>query len=112
MLKTSIPKLIQGLASVECAQLAASSASPSMVKTIMISTIAYWDRVAVPRENSARARSWSSTTAMTCPPIMPGTSIVALVEGPRATAQLFYQFDPLFHDNMIFSYHPRSDTQG
>ena len=35
--------------------------------------------------------------------------IVATVEAPRASAQLFYQFDPLFHDNMIFSYHPRSD---
>ena len=55
---------------------------------------------------------WVNDTYLHGRPIMPGTSIVAFVEGPRAAAQLFYQFDPLFHDNMIFSYHPRSDTQG
>jgi len=55
---------------------------------------------------------WVNQTYLHGRPIMPGTSIVAIVEGPRAAAQLFYQFDPLFHDNMIFSYHPRSDTQG
>jgi len=53
---------------------------------------------------------WTNETYLHGRPVMPGESIVALVEGPRAAAQLFYQFDPLFHDNMIFSYHPRSDT--
>ena len=28
------------------------------------------------------------------------------MESPRAAAQLFYQFDDLFHDNAIFSPHP------
>ena len=55
---------------------------------------------------------WTNQTYLHGRPIMPGSSIVAIVEGPRAAAQLFYQFDPLFHDNIIFSYHPRSDTQG
>ncbi|EDZ67916.1 hypothetical protein NOC27_1243 [Nitrosococcus oceani AFC27] len=34
---------------------------------------------------------------------------MAYTEAPRASAQLFYQFDPLFHDNAIFSFHPSSD---
>ena len=55
---------------------------------------------------------WTNATYLHGRPIMPGGTIIAIVEGPRAAAQLFYQFDPLFHDNMIFSYHPRSDTQG
>lgn len=54
---------------------------------------------------------WSNQTYLHGRPVFPGESITAIVEGPRAAAQLFYQFDPLFHDNMIFSYHPRSDTQ-
>jgi hypothetical protein len=55
---------------------------------------------------------WTNETYLHGRPVFPGQSIVAIVEAPRAAAQLFYQFDPLFHDNMIFSYHPRSDTQG
>jgi hypothetical protein len=55
---------------------------------------------------------WTNETYLHGRPVFPGDSITAIVEGPRASAQLFYQFDPLFHDNMIFSYHPRSDAQG
>lgn len=55
---------------------------------------------------------WTNQTYLHGRPVFPGGSITAIVEGPRAAAQLFYQFDPLFHDNMIFSYHPRSDTHG
>ncbi len=32
--------------------------------------------------------------------------MTATIEAPRAAAQLFYQFDDLFHDNAIFSPHP------
>jgi hypothetical protein len=53
---------------------------------------------------------WVDQTFMHGRPVAASASIVANVEAPRAGAQLFYQFDPLFHDNMIFSYHPRSDT--
>lgn len=52
---------------------------------------------------------WVDQTYMHGRPVPPNSSIVANVESPRAGAQLFYQFDPLFHDNMIFSYHPRAD---
>ncbi len=52
---------------------------------------------------------WVDDTYFHGRPVSPHTSIIASVEAPRASAQLFYQFDPLFHDNMIFSYHPRSD---
>jgi len=31
-----------------------------------------------------------------------------MIEAPRASAQVFYQFDDLFHDNAIFSPHPKS----
>ena len=55
---------------------------------------------------------WTDQTYLHGRPVFPGESITATIEGPRAGAQLFYQFDPLFHDNMIFSYHPRSDTHG
>ena len=53
---------------------------------------------------------WVDQTYFHGAPVAPGTSLVAEVEAPRASAQLFYQFDPLFHDNMIFSLHPRSDA--
>jgi len=53
---------------------------------------------------------WVDSTYFHGRPVHPGRSIVANVEAPRAGAQLFYQFDPLFHDNMIFSLHPRSDS--
>ena len=55
---------------------------------------------------------WVDDTYLHGRPVPGGESITATVEGPRASGQLFYQFDPLFHDNMIFSYHPRSDAQG
>ena len=35
--------------------------------------------------------------------------VSANVELPRAAGQVFYQFDDLFHDNMIFSPHPLSE---
>jgi hypothetical protein len=34
--------------------------------------------------------------------------ISAEIEAPRASGQVFYQFDDLFHDNAIFSPHPTS----
>jgi hypothetical protein len=54
-------------------------------------------------------RYWVDYTYFHGRPVLGNNSIVAEIEAPRAGAQLFYQFDPLFHDNMIFSYHPRSD---
>lgn len=53
---------------------------------------------------------WVDQTYFHGMPVPPGGSIIAEIEAPRASAQLFYQFDPLFHDNMIFSLHPRSDA--
>ncbi len=53
---------------------------------------------------------WVDQTYFHGRPVPPGQSIVANVEAPRAGAQLFYQFDPLFHDNTVFSLHPRSDA--
>jgi hypothetical protein len=55
-------------------------------------------------------RYWVDHTFLHGRPVADNSSIVATIEAPRAGAQLFYQFDPLFHDNMIFSYHPRSDV--
>ena len=55
---------------------------------------------------------WVDETYLHGRPVASNTAIVATVEAPRASGQLFYQFDPLFHDNMIFSYHPRSDSLG
>ena len=52
---------------------------------------------------------WVDQTYFHGRPVFANSSITAIIEAPRASAQLFYQFDPLFHDNMIFSYHPRSD---
>ena len=53
---------------------------------------------------------WVDQTYFHGRPVPANGSIVASVEAPRSSGQLFYQFDPLFHDNMIFSYHPRSDA--
>ena len=53
---------------------------------------------------------WVDETYFHGRPVYPGESITAKVEAPRASGQLFYQFDPLFHDNSVFSLHPRSDT--
>ena len=55
---------------------------------------------------------WVDKTYLHGRPVPPAAAIVATIEAPRASGQLFYQFDPLFHDNMIFSYHPRSDNMG
>ena len=52
---------------------------------------------------------WVDQTYFHGRPVLPQESFAADVEAPRAGAQLFYQFDPLFHDNSVFSLHPRSD---
>jgi hypothetical protein len=49
---------------------------------------------------------WADLTYAHGAPIAAGSSITANIESPRAAAQLFYQFDDLFHDNAIFSPHP------
>ena len=53
---------------------------------------------------------WVDQTYFHGRPVLPSQSIVANVEAPRASGQLFYQFDPLFHDNTVFSLHPRADA--
>lgn len=66
-----------------------------------------------PETGTLRAQDgsyWTNRTYFHGRPIDPGSAIIAEIEAPRAGGQLFYQFDPLFHDNMIFSLHPRSDT--
>jgi hypothetical protein len=42
-------------------------------------------------------------------PLGRGNSLNATVELPRAAGQVFYQFDDLFHDNVIFSPHPLAE---
>ena len=54
---------------------------------------------------------WEAQTFFHGRPVYPGESTEANVEAPRASAQLFYQFAPLFHDNSVFSLHSRSDAQ-
>ncbi len=49
---------------------------------------------------------WSDVTFSHGAPIFAGETLAATVELPRASGQVFYQFDDLFHDNMIFSPHP------
>ena len=49
---------------------------------------------------------WADLTYSHGTPIAPGGSLNANLESPRASAQVFYQFDDLFHDNAIFSPHP------
>ena len=49
---------------------------------------------------------WADMTYSHGRPIPAGESIAATIESPRASAQVFYQFDDLFHDNAIFSPHP------
>lgn len=48
---------------------------------------------------------WADQTYAHGTPIKPGESLNAMIESPRASGQLFYQFDDLFHDNAIFSPH-------
>lgn len=49
---------------------------------------------------------WVDQTYSHGAPVLAGQSLNANVEGSRAAAQVFYQFDDLFHDNDIFSPHP------
>jgi len=49
---------------------------------------------------------WADLTFEHGRPVFAGDSIVANIELPRASGQVFYQFDDLFHDNDIFSPHP------
>ncbi len=50
---------------------------------------------------------WADRTYAHGRPIPGGTSLDATVEAPRASGEIFYQFDDLFHDNAIFSPHAR-----
>ncbi|MFQ5613943.1 MAG: hypothetical protein ACE5H9_17615 [Anaerolineae bacterium] len=50
---------------------------------------------------------WSDLTYAHGAPIASGGSLNATIEAPRASGQAFYQFDDLFHDNAIFSPHPK-----
>ena len=49
---------------------------------------------------------WADKTYSHGAPVFAGGTLVAVVEGARSAAQVFYQFDDLFHDNSIFSPHP------
>ncbi len=49
---------------------------------------------------------WADQTYSHGRPLWAGEDKVITIEMPRAAAQLFYQFDDLFHDNAIFSPHP------
>jgi len=49
---------------------------------------------------------WADLTYSHGAPVFAGQTRTATVELPRASAQVFYQFDDLFHDNSIFSPHP------
>lgn len=49
---------------------------------------------------------WADLTYSHGAPVMAGGTLVANIETPRSSGQLFYQFDDLFHDNSIFSPHP------
>jgi hypothetical protein len=51
---------------------------------------------------------WADLTYSHGTPVPAGGSLDATIEAPRAAAQLFYQFDDLFHDNAIFSPHPKT----
>jgi len=49
---------------------------------------------------------WADLTYAHGTPIQALGSLTANIEAPRASGQVFYQFDDLFHDNDIFSPHP------
>lgn len=49
---------------------------------------------------------WADKTYSHGAPVWAGESLNATIEAPRASAQVFYQFDDLYHDNAIFSPHP------
>ncbi len=49
---------------------------------------------------------WADLTYSHGAPVFAGQGLDATIELPRASGQVFYQFDDLFHDNLIFSPHP------
>ena len=51
---------------------------------------------------------WVDLTYAHGKPVFAGDSLDVNCEMPRSHGQLFYQFDDLFHDNDIFSFHPVS----
>jgi len=48
---------------------------------------------------------WADQTYSHGTPVVANGMITATIESPRASGQIFYQFDDLFHDNAIFSPH-------
>lgn len=62
-------------------------------------------------ENDKSKGYWVDLTFQHGRPVFANGSIVASVELPRASGQVFYQFDDLFHDNSIFSPHPLFEGQ-
>ena len=50
---------------------------------------------------------WADLTYAHGAPVPAGGALSAAVEAPRASGEIFYQFDDLFHDNAIFSPHAR-----
>ena len=53
---------------------------------------------------------WADLTYAHGTPVPAGGSLQATIEATRASAQVFYQFDDLFHDNAIFSPHPEETS--
>jgi hypothetical protein len=62
-------------------------------------------------ENDPSQGYWVDLTYAHGTPVFAGQSLDATVEAPRGSAQVFYQFDDLFHDNDIFSPHPNFQTE-
>jgi len=58
-------------------------------------------------ENDESKGYWVDLTYAHGTPIFAQNSLTANIEGLRASGQVFYQFDDLFHDNDIFSPHPK-----
>lgn len=54
---------------------------------------------------------WSDLTYSHGAPVFAGQQRNANIELPRASGQVFYQFDDLFHDNVIFSPHPLDEGE-
>jgi len=57
-------------------------------------------------ENDPSKGHWADLTYSHGAPVFANDTLSATVELPRASGQVFYQFDDLFHDNVIFSPHP------